>query len=685
MRRRSRSSGKPAKARSRKAKVVKAARHSSSASAKETEVARLARELKEAHELQAASAEVLRVISISPHDIQPVFDTIVRSAVSLCNGIYSSVVRFDGELMHLAAHHNYTPKVLRALRQMYPMRPDRTQMVGRAILTRAIAHVEDALTDAEYAHHLARAAGWRSMLAVPMLREGNPFGAICVMRGEPGAFSETHIKLFRTFADQAVIAIENVCLFEAEQQRTRELTESLEQQTATADVLRVISSSPGELEPVFQSMLANAVRICEAKFGFMYRYDSDTWKVTAVHGAAPEYAEYAQQGAKQPGPETVVARVARTKQIVHIADLAASRGYAQRDPLVVKAVEVGGVRTLLGVPMLKEDELIGAIIIYRQEVRPFTEKHIALVENFAAQVVIAIENTRLLSELRESLQQQTATSEVLSVISSSPGELEPVFQAMLENAVRICEAKFGALYRIDGEKFHFAAEVGTPLEFVEHQRRRGPFQPSPGSQLERVLRTKQVSHTDDAKVEFASRPAATLAGARSTVAVPMLQDDVLIGAIFIYRTEVRPFTEKQIELAKHFAAQAVIAIENTRLLNELRESLQEQTASADVLRVISSSPGELQPVFEAMLQNAVRICDAQFGNLALFENDGFRFVAQYGAPPKYRDARQREPFVRGNTRTNLDRVIKTKQVVQVADVAAEEPDSGIATLQVPAL
>jgi len=396
MRRRSRSSGKPAKARSRKAKVVKAARHSSSASAKETEVARLARELKEAHELQAASAEVLRVISISPHDIQPVFDTIVRSAVSLCNGIYSSVVRFDGELMHLAAHHNYTPKVLRALRQMYPMRPDRTQMVGRAILTRAIAHVEDALTDAEYAHHLARAAGWRSMLAVPMLREGNPFGAICVMRGEPGAFSETHIKLFRTFADQAVIAIENVCLFEAEQQRTRQLSESLEQQTAAAEVLRVISSSPGQLEPVFQSMLANAVRICEAKFGFMYRYDSDTWEVTAVHGAAPVYAKYA-QGVKQPGPETVVARIARTKQIVHIADLAASQGYAERDPLVVKAVEVGRVRTLLGVPMLKESELVGAIVIYRQEVRPFTDKQIALVTNFAAQAVIAIENTRLLS------------------------------------------------------------------------------------------------------------------------------------------------------------------------------------------------------------------------------------------------------------------------------------------------
>ena len=300
--------------------------------------------------------------------------------------------------------------------------------------------------------------------------------------------------------------------------------------------------------------------------GQLYRFDGDTFHFAAEVGTPPELAEFVRRrGPFQPTPDTpVVDRVMRTKQVVHTADEAA-------EAVTGPSAKLGGARSLVGVPMLKDEALVGVIIIYRQEVRPFTDKQIALVENFAKQAVIAIENTRLLNELRQSLEQQTATSEVLSVISSSPGELEPVFQAMLENAVRICEAKFGALYRIDGEKFHFAAEVGTPLEFVEHQRRRGPFQPSPGSQLERVLRTRQVSHTDDATVEFASRPAATLAGARSTVAVPMLKDDVLIGAIFIYRTEVRPFTDKQIELVQNFAAQAVIAIENTRLLNELRQ------------------------------------------------------------------------------------------------------------------
>ena len=363
------------------------------------------------------------------------------------------------------------------------------------------------------------------------------------------------------------------------ERQARERDEALEREKATAEVLRVISSSSGQLEPVFQTMLENAVRICGANFGVLFLREGDAFRRMAMHNPPPAYVEeHRRAPVVRPSAASGLGRVMATKRVVHIADLRADQAYRDGAPNTVRLVEAAGARSYIGVPMLKDDELIGTIVIYRQEVRPFTDKQIALVENFAAQAVIAIENARLLNELRqrttdlsESLEQQTATSEVLRVISSSPGELEPVFQAMLENAVRICEAKFGALYRIDGEKFHFAAEVGTPLEFVEHQRRRGPFQPSPGSQLERVLRTKQVSHTDDATVEFASRPAATLAGARSTIAVPMLKDNVLIGAIFIYRTEVRPFTEKQIEVVENFAAQAVIAIENTRLLNELRQ------------------------------------------------------------------------------------------------------------------
>jgi len=376
--------------------------------------------------------------------------------------------------------------------------------------------------------------------------------------------------------------------------RTRELAEAqkhlaeaLEQQVATSGVLQTISSSPGELQPVFEAILENATRLCGAKFGTLYLCDGDAFRAAAFHNAPPAFIEARKGKLLRPGPGTTVGQAARTKRVAHVLDSMDREPYRQRDPFVIAGAELGGYRTIVSVPMLKHDKLVGVISIYRQEVRPFTDKQIDLVSNFAAQAVIAIENTRLLNELRESLQQQTATSEVLSMISSSPGELERLFETMLANATRLCGAEFGVLEVDDGDGSRIAAVYNVPpaLAAIQHT----PFRLHPKSGHAEMRRTKQAVHIDDIRamppyLEGDPRLVAyaDLGGARTTLGIPMLKEDTLVGTIAIYRQEVRPFSDKQIELVSNFAKQAVIAIENTRLLNELRESLQQQTATADV-------------------------------------------------------------------------------------------------------
>ena len=336
------------------------------------------------------------------------------------------------------------------------------------------------------------------------------------------------------------------------------------------------------------------------------------------------------------GHASVVGRTVMEGGIIHIHDVLADPDYK-----MTEAAMLGGIRTMLGVPLLREGTPIGVIVLQRKAIRPFTEKQIELAETFADQAVIAIENTRLFEaeqqrthELTELLQQQTATAEVLQVISSSPSDLEPVFTTMLANAVRICDAKFGTLFRYDGKALNLAASIGTPPALTEFQGRRGPYRPEAGSLHDRALQTRQMVHVADEAAEPIPSNAAKLGGARSTLIVPILKDDQLIGTIVIYRQEVRPFTDRQIKLLTNFAAQAAIAIENTRLLTELRQSLEQQTATAEVLRVISSSPGELEPVFQAMLENATRICEAKFGTLARFDGNAFHFAAEVGTPPE---------------------------------------------------
>ena len=642
------------------------------------ENARLITETREALEQQTATAEILRVVSGSQADVQPVFEAIVDSASKLCEAELSAVARYDGTQLDLVAINNMSPEEAAAFHSLFPRVPLPSFVMGRAVVECRPVNVEDILSepgyDARTRQTLADPWQYRSFLGVPILREGAPIGVIGCGRREVRPFTAKQIELVRTFADQAVIAIENARLI-------TETREALDQQTATAEVLGVINASPGDLAPVFDAMLEKALRLCEAASGTLYTLDGELMHAAAIRGALPELAEFLKRGPHRPG-RGALGRIIRGEQIVHIADATADEGYRSGNPLARAVIELGKVRSLLAVPLHKEDKLLGVIQIYRREVRPFSDKQVALVQSFAAQAVIAMENARLITETREALEQQTATAEVLGVINSSPGDLAPVFDAMLDSAMRLCDAAYGHLRIFDGESLRPVAIRGAP-ELVEQLEPRSASAVSPSG---RVIAGERIVHIPDLKEVYFQgyddlKALVETGGARTVLTVALRKDEALLGSITLYRREVRLFSDRQIALVENFAVQAVIAIENARLITETREALEQQTATAEVLGVINSSPGDLRPVFDAMLERAMRLCGGSFGAFAIFEGDHYRVPATRGLPPGLAEfVRDPIPIQPGSMPDRLWRGEATIQIPDIAALGSERRTPGLAAM-----
>ena len=584
---------------------------------------RLFNETKEALEQQTATAEVLELINRATTAIGPIFEIVARHAAILSRAERGLVHMRDGAFFKVAASYG-VPDDAMAYEQAHPTPIDRGSLTGRVALAGGAAvQITDAANDPEYAlADLQKMAGYRSMLGVPIMSGREVVGVIGLVRMDVRPFGDREIRLVKTFAEQAAIAIENARLY-------NETRDALGRETATAEVLKSISRSAFDLQSVFDVVVENANKLCRGDWAYLFRRDGDVFRLAASAAGIPEMLEYERTHPTPITPKTLAGRVMLTGGTVRMPDMQTEPNYDW--PINREH----NVHSAFGVPIFREREVVGILGVARMRVDPFTDEEVRLVETFADQAAIAIENVRLFNETKDALERQTATSGILRVIASSLNDVQPVLDTIAENATRVCGASDAHVYRIDGDSLVQWAHFG-PLPGLE------PGETLPltrGSITGRAVLDRGPVHVNDAATDLdpveypVSYALQRRWGVRTALSVPLLRQGVAIGCISIRRTEVRPFTDKQIELLQTFADQAVIAIENVRLFNETKESLEQQTAVAEVLKTISRSAFDLQPVIDVVLENAARLAGADIGWLSQVEGELFRTIAYTEAFP----------------------------------------------------
>src|SRR5215472_10502300 len=648
-------------------------------------VERLTGALSESLEQQTATGEILRVIASSPTDLQPVLDAVAQSAARLCNAYDAGIFRVDGNVLRLAAHHGplAAPAGL-----VVPL--IRGSAAGRAVIERRTFQVADLQAEVEEfpeGSGLARRFEYRTTLNVPLVREGVAIGVIVIRRSEVRPFAGKQVELVTTFADQAVIAIENVRLFTELQARNRDLTDALEQQTATSEILRVISQSPTDVQPVFDAIVRSGAALCHAPDFLILIADGDSLRVVASVGpvaAAAQKSQVLQDGHLPMTRGSVAGRAFIDRRTVHVHDVGAMPDDEFPEGKALQRA-YGGHGTTLAVPLLRDNVALGVITLLRNEVSPFSDRQITLLQTFADQAVIAIENVRLFKELEArnrdlitALDRQTATSEILRVISQSQVDVQPVFDTIVQSAARLCHAASAGVFLTDGRTLDLPANYGSSsAEALATIRAQYPRPLDPGTTAGVAILTRSVIHVPDIEAPSAAedytRQVGRLLGVRSMVAVPMMRKGEVLGAINLSRREHGGFSDMEVELLKTFADQAVLAIENVRLFNETKEALDREIATSEILRVISSSPTDVQPVFDTIVRSAARLCDAVQSNLQRFDGEFLHLVATHNWPREGLDwARTLYPM-RPHPSRGAGRAVQGRAVVHIPDVL-EDPE-----------